>query len=58
MTAPFRQREMAFEVHLPQLVGSVTLEPLIGTGMLVAALLQQPCRRRISVMVLAAGTST
>jgi hypothetical protein len=40
MTAPLRHREVAFEVHLPQLVGRGALETLIRPGMLMAARLE------------------
>ena len=40
MTAPVADREVALEVHLPQLVGLIALEALIGSGMLVSALLK------------------
>ena len=49
---------MAFEVHLPQLVGMLALEALVGSRhRLLAAHPASPCRRSTAVIVEAAGTA-
>jgi hypothetical protein len=40
MAAPARQREVALEIHLPELVGFGAFEPLPGAGMFAGVLLQ------------------
>ena len=57
MTALRGQREMTFEIHLPQLVRGAALKPLERPGAAGAGL-SRPCRHTIAVMVLNAGTSS